>query len=88
MVSAARLDITDDQLVEVKRLERSPKTYQKVALRARIILKAVAGEPNNAIAADLDVSRPTVILWRERFGEHGIEGIIHDASTASGNLRP
>lgn len=77
---AARLDITDDQLVEVKRLERSPKTSQKVALRARIILKAAAGEPNNAIAADLDVSRPTVILWRERFGEHGIEGIIHDAS--------
>jgi len=47
-------------------------TPQQVALRCRIILAAFAGQPNQAIAADLQVSRPTVNLWRKRVGELGI----------------
>ena len=55
------------------------RTPQKVALRARIVLLAGEGTPNNAIAAQLGVSRPTVILWRERFAASGIQGIRKDA---------
>src|SRR6266576_2067790 len=47
-------------------------TPQHVALRCRIILAAFAGQPNQDIAADLRVSRPTVNLWRKRVGEQGI----------------
>jgi len=47
-------------------------TPQQVALRCRIILAAFAGQPNQDIAADLRVSRPTVNLWRKRVGEQGI----------------
>jgi len=47
-------------------------TPQQVALRCRIILAALAGQPNQAIAADLKVSRPTVNLWRKRVGKLGI----------------
>jgi len=47
-------------------------TPQQVALRCRIILAAFAGQPNQAIAADLKVSRPTVNLWRKRVGKLGI----------------
>ena len=36
-------------------------------MRARIVLMAQAGLSNSAIARDLGVSRPTVIMWRERF---------------------
>lgn len=77
---AARLEIPSGEIAEVKRLERAPKTPQKVVQRARIILRAAEGASNNAIAQELGVSRPTVILWRDRFAAHGIDGIVKDAT--------
>lgn len=77
---AEALVVDEEQLAELQRLVRAPKTPQKVALRARIVLAAAAGRSNNAIAAELGVSRPTVILWRERMAEHGLEGILCDAT--------
>ena len=50
-------------------------TPQQVALRCRIILAAAAGESNVAIAERLAVNRNTVILWRKRFGEEGLDGL-------------
>jgi len=47
-------------------------TPQQVALRGRIILEALAGQQNQAIAARLHVSRPTVNLWRKRVRQQGI----------------
>ena len=52
--------------------EASYGTPQQVALRCRIILRALAGQDNMAIAAELEVSRPTVQLWRKRVREQGI----------------
>jgi transposase len=77
---AEPLPLTDEQAAELRRLVRAPSTTQKVVLRARVALAAAEGRSNNAIAAELGVSRPTVILWRERMGAHGLEGIIHDAT--------
>src|SRR5271157_4270740 len=77
---ADALVVDDGQLAELRRLVRAPKTPQKLVLRARIVLAATAGESNNAIASELGVSRPTVILWRERMAEHGLEGILSDAT--------
>ena len=77
---AEALVVGDEQLLELQRLVRAPKTPQKVVLRARIVLAAAAGSSNNAIAAELSVSRPTVILWRERMEKHGLEGILSDAT--------
>src|SRR2546429_4735626 len=48
---------------------------QQVALRCRIVLAAAAGESNVAIAGRLAVNRNTVILWRKRFGEEGLDGL-------------
>ena len=50
---------------------RAPSTPQGIALRARIILLAADSMSNSAIAAELSVSRPTVLLWRDRFAEGG-----------------
>jgi transposase len=77
---AEALPLSDEQLAELARLIRAPKTAQRVALRAKIALAAAQGRSNNAIAAELGVSRPTVILWRERMAAHGLEGILADAS--------
>ena len=50
-------------------------TPQQVALRCRIILGALAGQDNVAIAEQLGVSRPTVQLWRKRVRAQGIGGV-------------
>ena len=50
-------------------------TPQQVALRCRIVLAAAADESDVAIAARLSVNRNTVILWRKRFGEEGLDGL-------------
>ena len=58
--------LSSDQRAELEGLVRAPRTPQKLVVRARIVLAVARGEPNNAIASQLVVSRPTVILWRER----------------------
>ncbi len=50
---------------------RAYNTPQAIVTRSQIILKAADGVSNNAIARELAVSRPTVILWRERFAAGG-----------------
>ena len=57
---------------QLEQWEASHGTPQQVALRCRIILAALAGQDNVAIAAALEVSRPTVQLWRQRVREQGI----------------
>src|ERR1035437_9783163 len=59
---------------QIEQWEASHGTPQQVALRCRIILRALAGQDNVAIAAELEVSRPTVQLWRKRGREQGIGG--------------
>ena len=50
-------------------------TPQQVALRCRIILRALVGQDNVSIAEQLGVSRPTVHLWRKRVCAQGIGGL-------------
>ena len=60
-------------------LVRSGKTPQRVVTRARIVLASADGIAINAIAHELSVSRPTVYLWRDRFRQAGIVGLLKDA---------
>src|ERR1700729_2589672 len=50
-------------------------TPQQVALRCRIIIGASEGESDSAISRRLSVNRNTVILWRKRFAEAGLDGL-------------
>jgi len=61
---ASGLPLDENQRKRLQFLVRSGKTPQKIVLRARIILAAAEGKPNNAIATELQTSRPTVLLWR------------------------
>jgi transposase len=56
-------------------MTRAGTTQQRTAMRARIILAAAEGVANNRVAAELGVSIPTVLLWRQRFKEHGLAGL-------------
>jgi len=76
---AAALTLRSSQRTDLETLVRSGKTPQRVVTRAKIILAAAEGTPNNAIARELAVSRPTVYLWRDRFQRAGIVGLLKDA---------
>src|ERR1700682_1890815 len=66
------IELQPAELIQLEKWESAPGTHQQVARRFRIILRAVAGQQNVAIAAGLGVSRPTVQLWRKRVYEQGI----------------
>ena len=76
--SSAALTITPEARQELERLVRSGKTEQRVVLRARIVLGAAEGKSNNALARELNTSRPTVIDWRRRFAEGGVTALDYD----------
>lgn len=77
---AAALTLSADQRLILERLVRAGSTPQKLVLRSRIILHAADGMANNGIAETLGTSRPTVLLWRERFERVGLAGLEKDAS--------
>lgn len=76
----------DRELLEA--MLRSGRTQQRLAVRAAIVLGAGAGESNNSLAKRLGVSRPTVLLWRERFASGGVQGLLKDEPRRGGGLRP
>ena len=50
-------------------------TPQQVALRSRIVLAAAEGRSDHAIAQQLDTNRKTVMLWRRRFAQEGLDSL-------------
>jgi transposase len=64
---------------ELERLSRKRSMAARVVLRSRIVLLAVEGNQNKQIAEQLGVSTRMAALWRGRFIEHGIEGLLKDA---------
>jgi len=73
--SAKALSITPDQQQVLQRWVRAHSTPQRVVMRSQIILLAATGVSNNRISRELGVSRPTVLLWRERFLQGGVPAL-------------
>src|SRR5438270_963747 len=57
---------------------RGRNTPRKIVFRSQIILLAAEGLPNRRIAEQLKTSRPTVILWRNRFAAEGPVALTED----------
>ena len=64
---------------------RAHNAPQSVAMRCQVILLAADGVANNAIAKELAISRPTVLLWRGRFAVGGPQALV---AVAPGRGRP
>lgn len=77
---ACALPMTPEQKQTLQAWVRAPTTPQYVVLRSRICLQAHEGLPNHRIATQLGTSRPTVLLWRQRFAEGGPIALEQDAS--------
>jgi transposase len=60
---------------EIDRWLLAHGTPQQVALRSRIVLAAAAGRSDGAVARELEINRKTVMLWRARFAQEGIDSL-------------
>jgi len=60
----------------LSRLVRASSVRAGLAQRARIVLLASEGVRNADIAQRVGVSRPTVNLWRSRYAEAGLAGLV------------
>ena len=75
--AADPIEVTWEQRRILEAWVRAQKTPQSIVQRARIVLMAASGISNNRIAKELSTSRPTVIEWRRRFQESGVDGLTH-----------
>jgi len=74
-----RIMLTPEEEITVNRWAKGKSFPLRLVQRAQIIQLAVRGVFNHDIATQLDISRPTVQLWRERFLSLRLLGLEKDA---------
>lgn len=72
------LALTTDERAILDSWARRRTTAQAVALRARIVLQAAAGDSNTTIARREHVALPTVGKWRARFQRDRLDGLLDE----------
>ncbi len=67
--------INEPERSALRALARAGTTEQRIATRARIVLRAADGVANERIAAELGVNKMTILLWRGRFERDRLAGL-------------
>jgi transposase len=78
-VSGRDLALADEDRVTLESWARSTSLRAGLVERARIVLAVADGQGTSAVARRFQVSRPTVIKWRERFAAGGLETLSDQA---------
>ena len=76
---APPITLSDEDRPTLERWSHGRSTPARLVLRANIVLAAVEGKENRAIAEELGTDRMLVGKWRKRFAEKGLAGIEKDA---------
>jgi transposase-like protein len=69
------IDLSDEERRQLEALVRRGTAEHRLVVRARIVLAASEGAENVVIAKELGVALNTVIKWRKRFFEEGLDGL-------------
>ena len=69
------IELTGADRARLEAVARKQTAERRQVVRARIVLGAADGEENATIAGRLGVALNTVIMWRKRFFEEGMEGL-------------
>ena len=75
-VIAPPLAISPEDLHTLGQWSRSGSIRAALVERAKILLLAAEGLSNTEIASQVGCSRPTVILWRHRYTQAGLAGLL------------
>jgi transposase len=75
---AVAIVLDEGEREQLERWARRPKSAQALALRARIVLAAAEGLKNTEIAERLAIAHSSVRKWRNRFAEHGLDGLTDE----------
>jgi transposase len=70
-----KLELSQEEKRKLEMLARRPRTDQRTAKRARIVLECASGLSNQAVAAKLDANPMTVGKWRSRFIARRLGGL-------------
>jgi len=76
---APKIVPTEEERGHLERYARGRSTPMRLVTRARIVLRAAAGERNDEIARALNTTRRAVGRWRRRFTQQRLAGIEKDA---------
>ena len=68
---------------QLERWARRGKSQQRLALRARIILRCATGLSNTEVAEELGVRLSTVGKWRSRFLKEQLQGLYDEPRTGA-----
>ena len=66
---APPITVSDDERIVLLRWSKGRRTPARLALRAKIVLRAAAAWLNMALAAQLGTRETTLGLWRRRFAQ-------------------
>jgi transposase len=75
---AVELVLSGEEREQLESWSRRRTSAQALAVRSRIVLAAAEGLTNSQIAERLGVSRTTVWLWRARFAEDRLDGLVDE----------
>lgn len=73
--SPYHINLTPDERAVLERRARKYTLPYFEVLRAKIVLLAAEGQPNDQIAAALSIGRDVVSLWRKRFFHERLPGL-------------
>ena len=67
--------LTDKERKQLQKVTRKYTLPYRDIIRAKIVLLAAQGLPNDVIASRLDTPRKIVCKWRKRFFEQRLQGL-------------
>lgn len=74
-------DLSGEVLKTIQAVLAKRKTELRISLRYKIILLLSKGERVTHVAEKLDVSRHTIINWRNRFLDGGLDNLLDKPRT-------
>ena len=77
--SPEALDVSNEARRTLEGWVGARTSPQRMVMRAHIVLLAAQGMANRRIAREVGTSRPTVLLWRNRFVAGGVAALLEDA---------
>src|SRR5208283_4144504 len=76
---AQTISLSESERATLDAWKNSRSLPHRQVIRAQIITRAADGQNSKDIAKAMNVSRPTVQLWRQRFLALRVEGLLKDA---------